>query len=104
FYARLLGWEVTTEEDNWVVINGPESVGIAFERDINYQPPVWPTEPGKPPMQMHLEVQVSDLGAALHHALEGGATLAEHQPQDDVRVCLDPAGHPFCLWLNADGA
>jgi hypothetical protein len=22
------------------------------------------------------------------------------RPQDDVRVCLDPAGHPFCLWVR----
>jgi hypothetical protein len=26
--------------------------------------------------------------------------LADFQPQDDVRVCLDPAGHPFCLFLG----
>ena len=29
-----------------------------------------------------------------------GAVLAEHQPQTDVRVYHDPAGHPFCLWTN----
>jgi len=29
-----------------------------------------------------------------------GATLAGFQPQDQVRVCLDPAGHPFCLFLG----
>ena len=23
--------------------------------------------------------------------------LADFQPQDDVRVLLDPDGHPFCL-------
>ena len=47
---------------------------------------------------MHLEVEVSDLAAAVEHAVELGATVAEHQPQDDVRVLLDPAGHPFCLY------
>lgn len=31
-------------------------------------------------------------------AVEAGATLAEVQPQDDVRVLLDPEGHLFCLW------
>ena len=31
-----------------------------------------------------------------------GATLAEFQPQDDVRVMLDPAGHPFCLYLDRE--
>jgi len=29
-----------------------------------------------------------------------GATLADFQPQDDVRVYFDPAGHPFCLFIN----
>jgi hypothetical protein len=27
--------------------------------------------------------------------------LADYQPQDDVRVCLDPDGHPFCLWIDS---
>jgi hypothetical protein len=26
--------------------------------------------------------------------------VAQFQPQNDVRVCLDPAGHPFCLWVG----
>ena len=26
--------------------------------------------------------------------------LADFQPQDDLRVCLDPAGHPLCLYLG----
>jgi len=26
--------------------------------------------------------------------------VAGFQPQDEVRVCLDPAGHPFCLWVG----
>jgi len=25
------------------------------------------------------------------------------QPQDDVRVMLDPAGHPFCLFADPLG-
>jgi catechol 2,3-dioxygenase-like lactoylglutathione lyase family enzyme len=101
FYAALLGLEVKREEPGWVVIAGNDSVPISFELDEHYQPPVWPTEPGKPPIQLHLEVQVNDLEGALAHALECGARLADHQPQEDVRVCLDPAGHPFCLWLDA---
>ena len=35
-------------------------------------------------------------------ALALGATLATHQPQESVRVMIDPAGHPFCLCLDAD--
>ncbi|WP_268240576.1 hypothetical protein [Streptomyces camponoticapitis] len=26
--------------------------------------------------------------------------MAEDQPQENVRVLLDPAGHPFCLCLD----
>jgi hypothetical protein len=33
-------------------------------------------------------------------AVEAGARVARFQPQDDVRVLLDPAGHPFCLWVG----
>ena len=50
-------------------------------------------------MMMHLEIEVDDLAAGVTHAVAEGATLAEYQPQHDVRVCLDPAGHPFCLWI-----
>ena len=41
-----------------------------------------------------------DLDAAVAYAVESGATVAEFQPQDGVRVCLDPDGHPFCLFLE----
>ena len=71
---------------------------FAVQRAEVYEPPVWPPEPGKQGMQMHVEVEVDDLAAAVAHAVELGATEAEHQPQDDVRVMLDPAGHPFCLY------
>jgi hypothetical protein len=48
---------------------------------------------------MHLDIAVDDLAAACAHAAEAGATLADFQPQDHVRVHLDPAGHPFCLYV-----
>ena len=51
-------------------------------------------------MQVHLDVGVADVAAAVSDAEELGATLATFQPQDDVRVMLDPAGHPFCLYLD----
>jgi hypothetical protein len=31
------------------------------------------------------------------NARDLAATKADFQPQDNVRVFLDPAGHPFCL-------
>lgn len=29
--------------------------------------------------------------------LAAGARLCAHQPNDDQRIYLDPAGHPFCM-------
>jgi hypothetical protein len=48
---------------------------------------------------VHLDIRVDDLYAAGAHAIAAGATLAEYQPEADNRVYLDPAGHPFCLWV-----
>ena len=62
-------------------------------------PPAWPAGPGDPRMQLHLDVRVDDLAAAVDFARSLGAVQAEFQPQDDVRVMLDPAGHPFCLYV-----
>jgi hypothetical protein len=50
-------------------------------------------------MQIHLDIEVSDLDEAVAWAVSQGAELAKFQPQTDVRVMLDPAGHPFCLWV-----
>ena len=51
-------------------------------------------------MMAHLEIRVHDLEAGCGHARACGATLAEVQPQEDVRVHLNPDGHPFCLYLG----
>ncbi len=51
-------------------------------------------------MSMHLDLEVDDLDHAVAYAVEVGATLASYQPQETVRVMLDPAGHPFCLYLD----
>jgi hypothetical protein len=49
-------------------------------------------------MQVHLDVEVHDLSAAVAWAEQHGAKVASFQPQDDVRVMIDPVGHLFCLW------
>lgn len=101
FYRRLLGWKVEAEEPDWVVLRGPDGgVGLAFQTESSYVRPTWPAAPSEQQMMMHLEIRVDDLESAGAHATACGATLADYQPQDDVRVYLDPAGHPFCLWLG----
>jgi hypothetical protein len=49
-------------------------------------------------MMMHLDIGVEDLESGVAWAVECGAVVANHQPQRDVRVMLDPEGHPFCLF------
>jgi Glyoxalase-like domain len=73
---------------------------LNFQTEPLYVHPVWPAGPGDQQMMMHLEIKVDDLEAGVAHAVAQGAVLADFQPQDDVRVCLDPAGHPFCLVLS----
>lgn len=100
FYQRLLGGEITTRESDWVVLKGPEfDLPLAFHIERIHEPPTWPAEAGKQQQQMHLDIRVEDLDAACEHAVSCGATLAAFQPQDDVRVFLDPVGHPFCLYV-----
>jgi len=101
FYVDLLGWPVTQDEPGWTVLTPPTGVvTLAFQTESRYVPPVWPAAEGAQQMMLHLDVEVGDLAAAVEDALELGATLAEHQPQEDVRVLLDPVGHPFCLYVS----
>jgi catechol 2,3-dioxygenase-like lactoylglutathione lyase family enzyme len=100
FYQRLLGWTVDKEEPDWITLRPPGGgAGLSFQTEPAYLRPVWPAGPGDPQMQVHLDIEVGDLAAAGAHAVAAGAVLAGYQPQDDVRVYLDPAGHPFCLFL-----
>jgi catechol 2,3-dioxygenase-like lactoylglutathione lyase family enzyme len=100
FYQRLLGWQVGTDEQHWVTLRAPGGgAGLSFQTESAYVRPTWPARPGDQLMLAHLDIAVDDLDAACAHAVDTGAVVAEHQPQDDVRVCLDPAGHPFCLYV-----
>lgn len=108
FYAQLLGVEVSTSdppgpgeppEAGWAQLRQDEPrLTLNFEYEVGYVAPTWPSEPGAPQIQEHLDIYVDDLGAATAWAISVGARLASYQPQDNVRVLLDPAGHPFCLF------
>jgi hypothetical protein len=102
FYADLLGWQIFNEDAEGAAVAKSEDAGyyISVQWEPLYVRPVWPAVDGQPQMSMHLDFEVEDLDAAVAHAVGVGATLAEHQPQDTVRVLLDPVGHPFCLYLD----
>ncbi|SDR95281.1 VOC family protein [Actinopolymorpha singaporensis] len=100
FYVRLLGWKVVQDEPHWVRLDREDGgAALSFQTEPSYVRPTWPATEGAQQMMAHLDINVDDLDAAGAHAEAAGATLADYQPQDDVRVYLDPAGHPFCLYL-----
>jgi catechol 2,3-dioxygenase-like lactoylglutathione lyase family enzyme len=97
FYGALLGMRRLVETpDGGVVAITDGSATLALMRVADYVAPTWP-EPGQL-QQMHLDVSVTDLDAAVAGAVALGAREAGHQADPARwRVLLDPAGHPFCL-------
>src|SRR3954471_4946853 len=103
FYLQLLGWVYRDggpgPDEQGIVIKPPGGgTGLSFQLETEHEPPEWPTERGTQQMQLHLDIGVDDLERWVRRAEELGARQAEWQPQDDVRVLHDPAGHPFCLF------
>lgn len=100
FYRHVLGWRLKWDEPDWVMLEAPEGgAGLSFQTEAEHVRPVWPSGPGDQQMMMHLDIEVDDLDVASAHAVAGGAAVADHQPQEGVRVLFDPAGHPFCFFL-----
>ncbi len=101
FYSQLLGWPIGHEEPGTAIVAAPQgSIYLVFQQVEGYVPPVWPVVAGQQRPMMHFDFQVGDLTVAAEDAVALGATLADDQPQQNVRVMLDPAGHPFCLCLD----
>lgn len=117
FYGGLLGWEPTAVEPDWVLMRHPDGgTRLSFQQTDAFERPVWPEEPDRQQKMIHLDLRVSVPGAegeagfsdeegqaaldeAVQLALSLGGTLAEPQYRADLRVVLDPAGHPLCLFL-----
>jgi catechol 2,3-dioxygenase-like lactoylglutathione lyase family enzyme len=103
FYAALLGWSIGHEEPGTVILAPPqEAIYVVFQQADDYTPPTWPPAAGDQRPMMHLDIEVDQLDDAVSTAVSLGARLADHQPQQHVRVMIDPAGHPFCLCLDRD--
>ena len=73
---------------------------LSFQTEPKYRRPAWPATDGDQLMMAHLDIQVDDLRAEASRAVGLGAEVADCQPQEHVRVCLDPVGHPFCLYTH----
>jgi predicted enzyme related to lactoylglutathione lyase len=104
FYSRLLDWPVAHEEPGTAIVKPPQdSVYMVFHLAEDYVPPIWPPVPDEQRTMMHLDIEVEDLEVAVADAVALGARVADFQPHGNVRVLLDPAGHPFCLCQDDEG-
>lgn len=86
-------------------MSGPNGgPSVSFQAEEWYEPPTWPEVDGHRAKMMHFEVAVHDLDAAIALVMRAGGSEAPHQPEDrdprHLRVMLDPAGHPFCLFTS----
>lgn len=102
FYAGLLGGDLDEGDPEFVtlLVRPTDTTSLGFQLEPDHVPPAWPSEAGDQQMQVHLDVGVTSLPEAVEDAEGLGARQAAYQPQDDVRVMLDPAGHPFCLYTD----
>lgn len=101
FYRRLLDWEYEENTPDWVVLRARDgSTRLSFQSEPRYRRPTWPAADGAQLMMAHLDIEVDDLAAETDRAVSLGAEVAGFQPQEHVRVCLDPVGHPFCLFVR----
>ncbi len=95
FWASMLGGEISFTSATTVGVR-TDWVWLAALKVADYVPPTWPD--GVVPKQIHLDLAVTELEAAVAAAERLGARIAEFQPAPDRwRVLFDPAGHPFCL-------
>ena len=109
FYEGLLGFEIRDlgPGGRWAQLFDPGGgLHLNIQGEAWYRPPTWPEEPGELTKMFHFEVQVDDLEEAVARALELGGSEAPRQPPDRnrerMRVMLDPAGHPLCLFLEGE--
>ena len=103
FYSDLLGWRIHTNTENWVtLVTSADNIYFGFQRQTApaIARPIWPAREGEQQMLNHLDIEVSNLEEAVAAALALGATLAQQQPQGNVRVMVDPEGQLFCFYVD----
>lgn len=116
FYRVLMGFEYRPGDEvppagaddergrDWLVLRDPTgSPALAFQQVPVLQIPTWPE--GAIPQQLHLDLTVrtkDELDAQHARVLElGGRVLLDRSedPEEQLWVYADPAGHPFCIFV-----
>ncbi|MBS4751484.1 VOC family protein [Nocardioides sp. zg-ZUI104] len=108
FYRDLLDWSFHPDNDpedaTWQVLVAPDGFRLAFQRAERVEPTTWPDP--QVPQQIHLDWQLATragLDELYARALQLGATLRMDQagdPEEPLRVYVDPGGHTFCLFTH----
>ncbi len=94
FWQALTGAE--TEQaygEDWVRLRTLDGWTLDFQPAPDLVPPSWPGQAR--PQQLHLDLRVPDVAAAVARAVGLGATVLRENPE--WTTLADPAGHPFDL-------
>lgn len=89
---------------DWLVLRNPGGIQLAFQYRDDYAPPTW-GEPTRPQM-LHLDTvveSVAQLERQRQRAEElGGRVMYDRRddPEEPLYVLVDPAGHPFCIFVG----
>lgn len=97
FYAELTGWPLHDYGEGFYAVGEQNGLQLYFQQVEGYAAPTWPTQ--ERGQQFHLDFAVENVDEAVRAATAAGATLAEFQPHESTKILLDPAGHPFCLFV-----
>jgi hypothetical protein len=90
---------------DWLNLRLPDGTPLlAFQQVKDLPASTWPEDPI--PQQLHLDVMVGDpegLDAAHKAVLALGGALRfdrSDDPEEPLRVFVDPDGHPFCVFVT----
>lgn len=113
FYRQLMGLRYRPgdqtpvggpDDADWLVlVDAAGARRLAFQQVEQLTRTTWPAH--DVPMQMHLDLTVTDVAELDRHrdrALSLGATLVLDRSADGdepLYVLADPAGHPFCIFV-----
>jgi hypothetical protein len=117
FYRKMFGLDYRPGDEppaagdpdergqDWLVLQNPHGgPQLAFQQVDKLTPTTWPDD--EVPMQLHLDTTVdsfAELDAQHERALSLGARMIYDRsadPEEPLRVYADPAGHPFCIFVD----
>jgi len=106
FYSRLLDWELFADDTADIATVAPSKDAgyhLGFQTEAHYVRPVWPAQPGRPQMSMHLEIEVDDLDEAVAHAAASAPRPPPINPRTPCGSCSTPPGTRSACTSTPDG-